>query len=157
MNRILIFMLGLILAFSLSLPARAAAICYSSDEMEAEQGMRLQNELLLVGMACGKAQNYRSFIEAHNDLWQDYEETLQKFFQDKNGMSQTAAKNNVSDFKVKFVNETGLRMAQISKPLFCRMHLKSFEDIKSKTNEEIRIKLRTAKPHQAPAYPACAE
>ena len=156
MKLVMKILLTFLICILIAAPVMAAPICYAPDEAEAEQGLRLQNELLLVGMACGKAASYRQFIEAHNDLWQDYEETLQKFYTGKKSMSSAAAKKEISDLRVKFGNETGLRMGQISKPLYFRMHLQSFKDMKDKNDTQIRTKLRLSKTQHL-SYPVCSE
>lgn len=149
------FLMTVLVTVSMATPVLAAPGCYAPDEAEAEQGLRLQNEMLLVGMACGQGTNYKNFVEAHKDLWQDYEETLKAFFKTK--LQSPNPKQQLEALEVQISNEAALRMAQISRPLYCRMHRKTFGELKNKTNEQLRVKLRLAPEHSTLSKPRCKE
>ena len=72
-----------------TLPASAAAACYTPDEAEAEQGIRIHSELMVIGLNCqhmaraGKKNlylEYRDFTARHAQVFSDYETRLIRYF-----------------------------------------------------------------------------
>ena len=82
----------LIALLALFVPIKAnAASCYSAAEFEAEQGLRIHSELMVIGLTCLKMPGghalygkYQSFTSRHQRLITGYEDTLISYFQ-RNG------------------------------------------------------------------------
>lgn len=84
MKNILLF----VLCLGLYCPAFAAK-CYTPKEVEAEQGVRILSELMVIGLNCQhltpKGQEnlytqYKRFALKHENLFSGYENTLLKFY-----------------------------------------------------------------------------
>lgn len=63
--------------------AQAAGACYTAAEFEAEQGLRIHSELMVIGLTCLKMPGgttlygkYQSFTNKHSSLISGYENTL---------------------------------------------------------------------------------
>jgi hypothetical protein len=72
-----------VIAFILALPGVASAACYSAAEFEAEQGLRIHSELMVIGLTCAKMPGgtalygkYQSFTHKNQTLISSYENTL---------------------------------------------------------------------------------
>ena len=75
------FLLAFVLSVLLSASAMAAPACYTMPEAEAEQGIRIHSELMVIGLNCqhmyksnGKNlyASYRSFTAENIKLFADY-------------------------------------------------------------------------------------
>lgn len=67
--------------------AHASSSCYSAAEFEAEQGLRIHSELMVIGLTClkmpggqGLYGKYQSFTSRHQRLITNYEDTLINYF-----------------------------------------------------------------------------
>lgn len=94
MKKISVFICVLTLSFSVSFSAFAAK-CYTPSEVEAEQGVRILSELMVISLNCQhktpKGQEnlysqYKKFALKHEALFSGYENTLLRFY-DKEGQS----------------------------------------------------------------------
>ena len=102
--------------------------CYSVAEFEAEQGIRLHTELMVVGLTCqhmdvkGETSlfaQYKLFTLKHQARIQDWEKTLVEYYK------RTAKGNptrNFDSFRTRLANETSQRAIALSTPVFCGTH-----------------------------------
>lgn len=82
-------------AIALSMTAsQAQAACYSASEFEAEQGLRIHSELMVIGLTClkmpggsGLYAKYQHFTQVHQGLINRYENDLINYFR-KQGSAQ---------------------------------------------------------------------
>ncbi len=121
----------LILAFLILLSfgagqARAAA-CYSSLEAEAEQGIRIHSELMVIGLNCQHMgaregmnlySEYRQFTARYSDLFAKYEEILMAHFR-KNGEKPEASLNTL---RTNFANKISKDVADMRPDVFCSQY-----------------------------------
>lgn len=113
---------------ALAAPPPSKGPCYSVAEFEAEQGIRLHTELMVVGLTCqymdvkGEASlfnQYKLFTLKHQARIQAWEKTLVDYYK------RTAKGNptrNFDTFRTRLANETSQRAIALSTPVFCGTH-----------------------------------
>jgi len=78
------FILLTLFAFMIAAPASASS-CYRAQEVEAENGIRIHSELMVIGLNCQHMTpagyknfyaQYREFSARHGDLFATYEDVL---------------------------------------------------------------------------------
>ena len=88
-----------------------AASCYKSSEAEAEQGIRIHSELMVIGLNCqhmatANGKNlylaYREFTNQYGDLFGGYEDVMMNYFR-KNGQSNPVA--SINTMRTQFANK----------------------------------------------------
>ena len=107
-------------------PALAKSSCYTRDEAEAEQGVRIHSELMVIGLNCqhlyktGNGKNlyqaYREFSAAHGPLFAGYETELLKFFKDQGAKDPELA---LHDLRTAFANKISSDAAKMRPDIFC--------------------------------------
>ncbi len=122
MLRLLTFAIITLLAFSNPAYARA---CYSNAEAEAEQGIRIHSELMVIGLNCqtmGQRAgmnlygDYRKFTAANADLFAKYEKILMAHFS-KNGGGKPESQLNT--LRTGFANKISNDAASMRPDVFC--------------------------------------
>ncbi len=120
MNRILLT----VLAVLLSMPAYAGN-CYSNAEAEAEQGIRIHSELMVIGLNCQAIGarhglnlygDYQQFTVDHSTLIQKYESILLKYFANNGGGKAEAQLNKL---RTDFANKISKDAANLRPDVFC--------------------------------------
>lgn len=120
--RLFILLLSFIVLASST--ARAGE-CYSNVEAEAEQGIRIHSELMVIGLNCQamgarKGMNlygdYRQFTARHADLFARYEEILMRHFK-KTGAAKPEAELNT--LRTGFANKISNDAADMRPDVFC--------------------------------------
>ncbi len=116
------------LLFFLSLQPAFAASCYTKEEAEAEQGIRIHSELMVIGLNCqhmtGKlgirGENlylqYKRFTLAHESLFSSYEKTLIDYFK-RNGSSNP--EKSMHKLRTDFANQISSDAADMRPDVFC--------------------------------------
>ena len=114
--RFLIFVLALLF---ITAPAQAKS-CYSAQEAEAEQAIRIHSELMVIGLNCQHMtprgwknfySQYRDFTSRHESLFSGYERTLIS----ANGGSE----RKIHDMRTSFANQTSTDAARMRPDVFC--------------------------------------
>lgn len=102
-----------------------AAGCYTAKEAEAEQGIRIHSELMVIGLNCQHMtprgwknfyQEYREITERNKSLISSYEQTLVDFYS-RNGSGN--AERKIHDMRTNFANKTSTDAAQMRPDVFC--------------------------------------
>ncbi|MCI5059460.1 MAG: hypothetical protein MRY79_00145 [Alphaproteobacteria bacterium] len=103
-----------------------AAGCYSAAEAEAEQGIRIHSELMVIGLNCQHMtprgwtnfyQQYREITNRHAGLFSGYEQTMVNYFK-RNG-SGGGAERKVHDMRTSFSNKVSADIARMRPDVFC--------------------------------------
>lgn len=137
------FLLVILLCLSTFLPASAFAKCYSNAEAEAEQGIRIHSELMVIGLNCQHMtprgqQNfysqYRAFTQRHADLFSGYESTLVNYY-NKNGGS---AERKIHDLKTSFANNVSTQVATTRPDVFCSRNVQRLRDVSRMSRNELQ-------------------
>lgn len=109
--------------FLLSTPASAAG-CYSAQEAEAEQAIRIHSELMVIGLNCQHMtpkgwknfyQEYREMTARQQSMISAYESTLVNYFA-KNGGN---AEKKMHTLRTAFANKISTDAAQMRPDIFC--------------------------------------
>lgn len=120
--RYIILIAGLCMLMS---PVASAAGCYSAKEAEAEQGVRIHSELMVIGLNCQHMtprgwtnfyQQYRTITNQHKALLSGYEKTLISFYS-RNGSGN--AERKIHDMRTNFANKTSADAARMRPDIFC--------------------------------------
>jgi len=116
----------ILITFLLVFPLTALAnSCYSNAEAEAEQGIRIHSELMVIGLNCthmgAKAGinlygQYRQFTADHGDLFATYEKLLLKHFRE-NGSKNPEA--DINTLRTKYANKISKDAAGMRPDIFC--------------------------------------
>ena len=120
------FVFGLLVFVALMLPVGAfAAQCYSAQEAEAEQGIRIHSELMVIGLNCQhmtpKGQKnfyyqYKEFTAKHGNLFASYESALINYYT-KAGMKNP--EGSLNQLRTQFANKISGDAAKMRPDLFC--------------------------------------
>lgn len=119
-------LIGLVLGFVVMLSTQAmAAGCYSQKEAEAEQGIRIHSELMVIGLNCQHMTprgwtnfytQYREITNRYKDIFAGYESTLINYYS-RSGSSN--AERKLHDLRTNFANKTSTNAAQMRPDVFC--------------------------------------
>lgn len=115
---------------ALSEPARAGKTpsCYSMGEAEAEQGIRIHSELMVIGLNCQHMtpkgeknlySQYRELTSKYSDLFAGYEETLIGYYK-RNGAANPVG--SLNDLRTVFANKISYDAAKMRPDMFCRRY-----------------------------------
>lgn len=150
-----------LLTILVSVPAFAAGTCYSDKEAEADQGIRIHSELMVIGLNCqhmGKryGQNlygtYRQFTATYADLFGGYELTLMAFFK-KTGVGNPEAALN--DLRTRYANKISNDAAKMRPDIFCAKYGPRVLQASTMKEEDIRKWAATIYPDHPVSYPVC--
>ena len=155
------FILFFMTAAALLWPAGAEARCYSNLEAEADQGIRIHSELMVIGLNCqhmGKRYGmnlygqYRDLTSRHADLFGTYESVLMKFF-GKQGHSRPEASLNT--LRTQYANKISNDAAGMRPDVFCAKYAPRVEQAHKMRREELRKWAATIYPSHPVSYPLC--
>lgn len=153
-----IFLLGCLFVF----PQMAMASCYKPNEAEAEQGIRIHSELMVIGLNCqhmatANGKNlyaaYREFTALHGSLFGGYEDTLMTYFS-KNGIGNPEAEINT--LRTQFANKISRDAANMRPDLFCRQYSPRIVQAVAMSRDDIRNWAATIYPSHPVSKPLCS-
>lgn len=141
--------------------AAAQAACYSSSEFEAEQGLRIHSELMVIALNCQhvKASNgnlyyqYKNFTRQHQGLIGGYENTLKSFY-GRNGNSNP--EKEINDLRTKLANKISNDAARMKPNVFCKTYGSRITQALQMPQEKLRRWASTPFQGFPTAYPICA-
>ena len=120
--RVIIFLMTLFFATS-----TFAAGCYTANEFEAEQGLRIHSELMVIALNCQHVSHrdgnlyiqYKDFTRRHQNLIAQYEGTLKNYFV-RTGESDPERK--INDLRTAFANKISQDAAKMRPNAFCKVY-----------------------------------
>ena len=139
-----------------------AAGCYTPVEAEAEQGVKIHSELMVIGLNCthmGKREgmdlygDYRRFTADHGDLFARYEEILLNHFK-KNGGGKPEAQLNT--LRTGFANKISEDVAAMRPDVFCSRYAPRILAAKKMTRTDVRKWAATVHKSHPVSKPMCA-
>ncbi len=150
-----------ILLFLLIFPMAAQAKCYSQEQAEADQGIRIHSELMVIGLNCqhmGKraGQNlygqYRQFTSNHANLFERYESILMDFFQAEGGANPEAMLNAL---RTKYANKISEDVAAMRPDVFCARYAPRIITAAELNDTALRKWAATIYDSHPLSYPVC--
>lgn len=117
------FIFSVALLFSTSVQAK----CYNSAEFEAEQGLRIHSELMVISLNCHQSTHkngnlyiqYKDFTRRHQGLISQYEQTMKNYF------SRAGSRNpesDINDLRTKLANRISNDAARMRPNVFCKAY-----------------------------------
>ena len=140
----------------------AQARCYSQAEAEAEQGIRIHSELMVIGLNCQHmgarhGQNlypmYREFTARHGKLLAQYETLLMNFYKEGGSANPEAAINTL---RTNFANKISNDAAGMRPDIFCSRYSPRVLKASEMNQEEFRKWSATFYDSHPVSYPVCA-
>ena len=145
----------------LSTDAKASG-CYSALEAEAEQGIRIHSELMVIGLNCqhmGARQGmnlyseYRQFTADHGGLFAKYEEILMSYFRRNGGGKPEASLNTL---RTKFANKISNDVAAMRPDVFCSKYAPRIQKASAMDQNAVRRWAATIYASHPVSKPLCA-
>lgn len=112
------------LAVLLMFPFAAQAQCYNAAQLEAEQGLRIHSELMVIALNCQHLSNgalnrdYEQFTRNNIGLIKGYEDTMRAFFKGE-GKSGEGELNN---FRTALANRIANEAVRLQPNVFCNAY-----------------------------------
>lgn len=149
--------------FILPFSAQAAEQCYKPDEAEAEQGIRIHSELMVIGLNCqhmGKRAGYnlygqyRQFTADHADLFAGYEKTLMHFFK---GAGVASPEQELNALRTKYANKISQDVASMRPDVFCARYAPRVVKAAELSEADLRAWASTFYEDYPVSHPFCAD
>lgn len=153
--------LNVLFVFCFVSVAQAQDKCYTPLQAEAEQGIRIHSELMVIGLNCqhmGKRAgknlygDYRSFTAEHASLFSRYETVLMDFFK-ASGEAKPEAKLN--ELRTKYANSISQDVATMRPDVFCARYAPRVVRAAELSNESVRKWASTFYESYPVSYPVC--
>ncbi len=119
----------------LILSGPVSAACYSSQEAEAEQAIRIHSELMVIGLNCAHLATangnnlyleHKKFTNKHSKLFERYEQIIMDHMR-KNGTSNPDKAMHL--LRTKFANKVSGDVAEMRPDIFCKSHASRIEKV----------------------------
>jgi hypothetical protein len=137
-----------------------AQACYTSREREAEQGLRIHSELMIIGLTCIKTQQgqdlynkYQRFTRQNSDLLSKYETDLINYYSTE-GVSSPEKKLNT--LRTSIANEISGRVSTMSTRSFCDTYASHIDQALSMDQEKLRRWAQVVWPGQTVSERMCS-
>ncbi len=154
----------LFITLIISTSAQAREACYSMSEAEAEQGVRIHSELMVIGLNCQHMwpskngqnlfQQYRLFTSNHADLFSGYDTILLNFYK-KSGMTSTQAESELNAIRTAVANRISNDAAKMRPDLFCKHYAPRIEKASKMSEAKIRKWAQTFFDSHPVSLPLC--
>jgi len=138
-----------------------AQACYGAREFEAEQGIRIHSELMVIGLTCIKMpegqelyQKYQTFTEKNSDLIGGYETDLMNYYS-KEGVKNPEKKLN--SLRTDMANEISRRAISMSTLSFCEKYSSHLDQALAMDQQTVRRWAQHAWPEQPTSEPVCSK
>lgn len=146
---------------ALYLPAHAHAKCYTMKEAEAEQGIRIHSELMVIALNCQHLSKtgknlyvqYKEFTNDHGSLISGYETTLMSFYQSE---GQSDPERKLHDVRTNFANKISKDAAVMRPDAFCHYYMPRISKAAQMSNQDVRKWAATIFPSHPVSRPLCA-
>ncbi len=153
----------LLLALAIIVPQAAqASICYSPVEAEADQGLRIHSELMVIGLNCQHMgvrygdnlyTDYKIFTNKNSDLFAAYEKILMRFFA-KQG--QADAEAQINTLRTNYANKISNDAATMRPDVFCSRYAPRITKALNMERLTLRKWAATIYSSHPVSYPLCA-
>jgi hypothetical protein len=101
--------------------------CYTQSEFEAEQGLRIHSELMVISLNCQHIHHisgnlymqYKDFTRQHANLISDYEKTLKNYYR-RTGSANP--EKEINDLRTNLANKISNDAARMKPNVFCKAY-----------------------------------
>jgi hypothetical protein len=140
-----------------------ASTCYTLDEAEAEQGIRIHSELMVIGLNCMNMQfrdgtnlykKYNQFTVDNVDIFSSYEDKLLSYYQ-KQGDSDPEASLNT--LRTRLANHISNSAARMKPDQFCNRYAGRLFKAADMDRSTIRKWASTIYPSHPVSRPLCEQ
>ena len=139
----------------------AMAGCYEKAEMEAEQGLRIHSELMVISLNCQHMSHkrgnlyilYREFTCKHQALFSDYERRLISYYQ-RQGVRNPERK--LHNMRTQLANQVAQDAAKMRPDIFCRTYSNRIPEAMQLDTRQVRQWAETVHPGRKLSQPVCA-
>lgn len=121
-----------------------ASGCYNKREAEAEQGIRIHSELMVIGLNCAHMADangnnlyveHKKFTSKHADLFSRYESILMAYMK-RNGVRNP--EKALHTLRTDFANKISNDAAQMRPDIFCKTYASRIEKATQMERQDIR-------------------
>ena len=137
----------------------SAEACYSATEFEAEQGVRIHSELMVIGLTCLKMpegrelyRKYQAFTDNNFSLIAGYETDIISYYS-KEGADEPEQKFHT--LRTNLANEISRRAIAMSTLGFCQQFSPRLDTALAMDEQKFRRWAQHAWPNQPPSEPVC--
>ncbi len=141
-----VFVLGCFLSISVLSVSRSYAEdkCFTPAEAEAEQGIRIHSELMIIGLNCAHMADvnginlyteHKKFTTKHEELFANYEKILMGYLKRNGGKNPEAAMHSM---RTKFANKISNDVAIMRPDIFCKTYAERIEKVSKMDGEALR-------------------
>lgn len=138
-----------------------ARSCYQPQEAEAEQGIRIHSELMVIGLNCAHMANangnnlyaeHKKFTKKHEELFSTYERILITFLKQAGDKSP---EKSLHLLRTKFANKISNDAAEMRPDIFCKTFSPRIEEVTKMDKESLRKWAATPFPSHPVSKPLC--
>lgn len=157
MKRALVFLILLVF----SMPAYAIGDCYSPAEAEAEQGIRIHSELMVIALNCQHMtpkgwknfyQQYQEITARNSSLISGYESTLIGYYT-REGVADPERKFH--DLRTNFANKVSTDAARMRPDVFCATYAPRLPKVDRMSAADFRRWAANIVPGRPVSAPVC--
>lgn len=139
----------------------AQAGCYNSSEVEAEQGLRIHSELMVISLNCQHVSHsngnlyiqYKDFTRRHQNLISQYENTLKGYYRRAGYSNPELA---INDLRTSLANRISNDAARMRPNAFCKVYSPRITQALSMDQEKLRRWASTPFASHPVSQPVCA-
>lgn len=154
-RRIALTALALIMA-----PSFAFAQCYNAQQLEAEQGLRIHSELMVIALNCQHLnvnnvplnKQYEAFTRRHSNLLRTYEETIRAYFA---SIGEPKPEAELHEFRTILANRIAGEAVRLQAPTFCRAYSERITQANAMDEAKFRRWAQTVFPSYPLTQPIC--
>ncbi len=149
---------ALVLLFSSQ--AFATNGCYTVPQAEAEQGIRIHSELMVISLNCQHMwpkqpktlyQKYRSFTARNGYVFAEYERTLEEFFKSEGKNAEI----EINTLRTMYANKISNDAAKMRPDIFCSHYAQRIDKADLMNDRELRKWAGTFFDEHPVTYPLC--
>lgn len=150
----------IILAMFVQAPAYAAS-CYTPAQFEAEQGLRIHSELMVIALTCMKSpgggeamyKKYQAFTNKNLALIASYESDMVSYFRTQ-GTKNT--EETINNFKTGLANKISQHAISMSTASFCQHFSKRIDEALAMDGPKLRRWAQQVWPQSPTTRPVCS-
>jgi hypothetical protein len=156
------FILAALLSVSLAAPAlarSAAPACYSAEQAQAEQLLRLHSELMVIAVTCRTGSDNGNLGTEYGDFTQRHLSALHEAEQTMMGYYKASVKGNATDrldrLRTILANEFGQKAADMSSASFCASYRDKIAKLENVSGGELQDEVQRMTISERTYAPTC--